>query len=156
MRPVGSTGLSPFGTGAAEQAQGLGPITGDVVRRVVRGMLAKPARWVDGWTIPELEHLHDDELDGLAAVLTSIDATLALPEQAHVAAAGLTPKPVPATGERPICISALPTSSGGRFVIRWQRIGTRSSPATVTTRSRAVALSPPVCSGPSWIFARST
>ncbi len=80
-------GLVSLRTGDAEQAQGLDPIAGDVVRRVVRGMPAKPTRWPDGWTIPELKQLHDDALDGLAAVLTSVEATLALPEQARMATA---------------------------------------------------------------------
>ncbi len=35
-------GLVAIRAGAAEQVQGLGPTTGDMVRRVVRGMPAKP------------------------------------------------------------------------------------------------------------------
>ncbi len=87
-------------TGAVERTQGRDPITGDMARRVVRGMPARPTRWADVSAIPELKQLHDDALDGLATVRASIEAMLALHEQARMATVGLTPKTVHTTGER--------------------------------------------------------
>jgi hypothetical protein len=90
---------------AAEQVGTLEAVTGRAVVSAIRRLPQKPTRWADGWTIPELQQLHDEELASLAEVLNTMERELALPEQGRAAVVGLIPKPT--GGERPICVFSL-------------------------------------------------